>query len=224
MTHVHDEIDELKAQLLDLGETVYTHMEKSFKALTTNDLNLAEEAIKEDKDIDERELCIEEACLRVLALYSPVASDLRLIISLIKINADLERISDYGVNLCRYIKKIAALENGSEIEISPKFDEITKASLEMFRKSLESLKTLDIELAVEVCEMDDIVDDLNKEILSKIQRKIIKKPDLCQGYLFLHSASRSIERLSDYTTHIAEDVYYLQTGKIVRHHNEEMND
>ena len=222
--HIHDEIDALKEQLFKQAEKVFKRTEQSFKALNAKDLEAALKLIKKDDKINEAEVKIEEECLRVLALYSPVASDLRLIVTLIKINGDLERIADYAVNICRYVRKIHDLDYKEEVTLPSEFAEIEKAALDMFRQSIESLKLTNTELANKVVEMDDIVDDLNRDILEKLQKQIVKTPDHIQGLLFLHSASRSIERLCDYVTHIAEDVYYLETGKIVRHNNEEMND
>ena len=217
--HLDREIEVLKAKLLELGAFVEDNLHKALTAIQKQDLKLAREIISSDETIDNMEVDLEEDCLKILALYQPVAADLRFIVSILKINTDLERIGDLAVNIAERINFIKALE---EKEILSEIFIMAKKAREMLKRSLDSFVNLDLELAKKVCESDDEIDEINKNMHEKIRDEIIKRPDYStERLLRVLTTSRDIERIADHATNIAEGVIYLIEGKIVRHKMEE---
>ena len=213
-THLEREINKLKHNVLTLSADVENSIYEANNALTQLDVNRAKKVIATDDAIDQREVDIEEECLKLMALHQPVAGDLRLVIGLLKMNNELERMGDLAANICQYIIKIAKFES---VEISPKFNRIFTETRKMVRDSLDSLVNSDGELARKVCMNDDIVDQINIEIIEEVQDQIKRNPDKTRSLLLLISITRSIERIADYATNIAEDVIYMVNGQIVRH-------
>ena len=215
ITHLEREIKKLKDQILELSAEVEDSIRNSYKALADLDLSLAHKVIDYDKKIDEHEVEFEEDCLKIMALYQPVAKDLRMVIGLLKMNNDLERIGDLAANIAEYTLEIAKY---GRIDLSQKLSTMFEETQKMVKMSLDSLVNLDSPLAVRVCENDDIVDRLNSEVIGEIKDQIKESPDRIDPFLFLISVSRTIERMGDYATNIAEDVLYMTQGEIVRHH------
>lgn len=213
-THIEREIHKLKHHILTLSAEVENSIYESYNALIALDVDKANKVIENDDIIDQYEVDIEEECLKIMALYQPVAGDLRMVIGLLKMNNDLERMGDLASNICKYVIKIAKFDI---VEMSPKFNLIFSETRKMVRDSLDSLVNSDEELARKVCNNDDVVDQLNIEIIRDIQEQLQKTPNKVRSLLFLLSVTRSIERIADYATNIAEDVIYMTHGHIVRH-------
>ncbi len=212
--HLQREIEHLKRKLLGLSALVEESVYKATKAVAERDTALAYSVIESDDNVDMQEVEVEEECLKVLALHQPVATDLRFIVSVLKINNDLERIGDLAVNIAWRAESLAKMK---KIQISLPLDELSSRVKGMLRKSLESLINLDVMIAREVCGSDDYVDDLNREIHKKIQDEIAKRPEEIEALLYMISVSRNLERIADHATNIAEDVIYFVEGDIVRH-------
>ncbi len=216
--HMTREINRLKKMLLKLCGIVEDRFLQAVKSIKDKDAVLAKKVIQGDIEIDQMEVDVEEECLKMLALYQPVAIDLRFIITALKINNDLERIGDLAVNIAErgeYLAKQRGIEFPIELE---KMAEKTKA---MLRSSLEALVNMNCDLAHRVCADDDEVDDMNRQIFLLVQQKIQKKHKQTEALVHLLSASRHMERIADHATNIAEDVIYMVEGKIVRHKAEE---
>ncbi len=217
--HLEREIENLKKLVLALSATVEDNVYKAVRALTERNSALAEQVIvSDDRDIDQTEIVIEEECLKVLALHQPVAGDLRLIIAILKINNDLERMGDLAVNIAERAQFLASRERPDFPIDLPLMAEKTKA---MLRKSLDALMNRDAKLAREVLVADDEVDAMNREMYIRIQDAIRRKPDQLESLIHLLSCSRHLERIADHATNIAEDVIYMVEGVIVRHHAED---
>ena len=217
ITHRHREIGRLKDSLLELSAEVEKSILNASRALADLNDDLASEVIANDNRINELEVDIEEDSLKILALYQPVAHDLRSVIAVLKINNDLERMGDLAVNICRYTKMIK--EEGS-VKVSDRFSPMFTFCLEMVRKAIDSFLKEDVLLAAEVCEADSRVDNLNTEIIKEIQEEI-KTPGANVECLLYHmSICRTVERIADYATNIAEDVYYMVSGRIIRHQHQ----
>ncbi len=214
-THLQREISNLKQHLLSLGGEVEVSIDNAYKALKGVKVDLAQQIIENDTEIDQREVDIEEECLKIMALYQPVASDLRMVIGLLKMNNDLERMGDLAANIAEYVIEIS---KGPRVVVSDKFDEIFNEARKMLRDSLDALVNQDYTLARRVCESDDIVDRLNVDIIEEVQAEIRKDPERLRSLMFLISISRSVERIADSATNISEDVIYMRDGEIVRHH------
>ena len=215
--HIRREIGKLKKQVLALGAQVEEILYKAVRALEERDRNLAREVMESDEIIDQMEVDVEEECLKVLALHQPVAIDLRLIIAILKINNDLERVGDLAVNIAERTHFIATRE---KLGIQLDFVHMGELAKEMLKKSLDALVTENAELAHEVMTADDEVDAINRQMYGLIQDGIREQPDRMPGLIHLLSVSRHLERIADLATNIAEDVIYMIEGNIVRHRTE----
>jgi phosphate transport system protein len=208
------ELDRIKKRILALGALVEERTRMAIKAIDANDSDLAEKIIKSDYEIDEIEVEIEEECLKVLALHQPVAIDLRFLVAVIKINAELERIGDQAVNIAERVGVTAKRE-----QLDFYFDYATMGEKvqAMLKMSLDALIHLDYDVAFKVVLMDDEVDKIKDEAYDQIKKAMGNNPDKV-GYLInLLLISRHLERLADHATNIAEQVVYLVEGDIIRH-------
>jgi len=218
--HMKREIDRLKQMLMSLCEIVEQSLRQAVEAIKTRDPDLAKTVIAGDIKIDHMEVDVEEECLKILALYQPVAIDLRFIITAMKINNDLERIGDLAVNLA---ERAAFLAGRQQADVPLDFDAMTEKTKSMLRRSLEALVNMDSKLAYEVCASDDEVDEMNHQMFLIVQQQIRAHPDQTESLIDLLSASRHLERVADHATNIAEDVIYMIEGRIVRHKAEDIS-
>ena len=213
--HFRRELEKIKKKLLTLGSMVEERVQLVLKAIDAADAELAEQVLKTDYEIDEMEVDIEEECLKALALYQPVAIDLRFIIAVIKINNDLERIGDQAVNIAERLITITKSERLPEVYFD--YSTMGLKAQEMLRLSLESLINMDLDEAYKVVTKDDEVDRIKHEAYDRIKSAMAENRDKI-GYLInLLLISRHLERLADHTTNIAEEVIYLIEGEIIRH-------
>jgi len=208
------EVGKLKKHILSLSAMVEDRVQRAVESFSTRDDKLAACIIDEDNDVDQMEVDIEEECLKLLALYQPVAIDLRFVIAVLKINNDLERIGDEAVNIAERALYLAQHE---PVGIHFDFTEMTAKTQVMLRHSLDSLVSLDPALAREVGASDDEVDDLNRLIYLQVQQAMSQHPEKVEQLIHYLSISRHLERIADYATNIAEDVVYMIEGEIVRH-------
>jgi len=215
--HWHREIDNLKVEIIKLGVLVQQQIQKAIDALERQDLELANEVIHGDKKIDEYEIKIEEECLKILALYQPVASELRFVITVLKMNNDLERMGDLAANIARRAK---FLSKRNKIELIEEFNPISAKVQLMVKTALDSLVNTDTAQARIVISSDDEIDKLTKQLLKKTIKAIEQNCQNVKEYFSIRSISKNLERIADSATNIAEDVIYLCTGEIVRHQEE----
>ncbi len=219
--HLQKEIDKLKRLILALGTLVEEHIQSAVKSLSEKDTDLAQMVIFSDDKIDCMEVDIEEEGLKILALHQPVAGDLRFITSVLKINSDLERIGDLGVNIAE--RALFISKNKTITNIPLDFSYMVNKVRFMLNNSLDALVNADTNLARKVCLSDDEVDYINKEMFIVIEEAMKEKPENIGIYLHLLSCSRHLERIADHATNIAEDVIYMIEGKVVRHKPEEFS-
>jgi phosphate transport system protein len=212
--HLQIEIENLKKKILAQSAKVETTVREATLSIEKQNTKLAKKIIDNDIEIDQAEVEIEEDCLKLLALYQPVAVDLRFIITVLKINNDLERIGDLAVNIA---ERAVFLSDQPKIYISSDLIEMAHQTQSMLKKSLDALINHDARLAHEVCISDDIVDNLNRKMYLQVQDAILKNPEQISALIHLLSASRHLERIADHTTNIAEDVIYMIEGQIIRH-------
>jgi phosphate transport system protein len=208
------ELNELKKKLLKLSAMVEEVVILAVKSIADRDAGLAARIIDGDIEIDHMEVNLEEDCLKLLALFQPVAIDLRFIVVALKINNDLERIGDLAVNIAERAVFLAHQEKSFFPFDFPAMAETVK---KMVRKSLDAFVKMDEDLAHEVLVIEDGVDLLHREMYGKIESVIHTDPENIQTYISLLNVSRNLERIADHATNIAEDVIYLIEGKIVRH-------
>ena len=212
--HFERELDELKQRVLRMGGIVEDLYLRSIAALSERDHTLLQEASRIEVEIDTEEVQIEEDCLKLIALYQPVAGDLRFIASVLKINAELERMGDLALHIAERAHELAAHPN---VPVPADLRRIAADVQRMVRSSLESLVNQDSELALHVLQADNEVDDLHRLMFQHVARELRAKPELAGPLLQLLSASRHLERIADSATNIAEDVYYMVEGEIIRH-------
>jgi phosphate transport system protein len=212
--HLQKDIARLKKDLLSLGALVESQVEKSVRAFLDRDEVLAREVVNRDVEIDDREIEVEEECLKTLALHQPVAIDLRMTIAIMKMNSELERIGDLAVNIARKAIAVAA-----EPPVETNFDiaGMGLKSQSMLRDSIDALVNMDLQLARMVCQRDDEVDELKHAIRIGVENLIRCQPEQTRALMRLLAVSRNLERISDCATNIAEDVIYLSLGEISRH-------
>jgi phosphate transport system protein len=214
-SHFNRQIDKLKQMILWLGTLVEESVESAIRAVKTRDVRLARQVIQGDSKIDQMEVEIEEECLHTLALYNPVANDLRFVVSVLKINGDLERIADKAVNIA---EQVSSLIESPLVDTVP-FDFLGQSERvrSMLKKSLDALVNADAELADWVRHTDDSVDKVHREMGRGVKQAIREHPDQVDGLLTLWSLSRQLERIADHAVNIAEDVIYMVKGDILRH-------
>ena len=215
--HLQREIENLKKKILDLGGRIEAVVHEAIRSIEERDAVLAQKIIDEDIEIDHTEVEIEEDCLKILALHQPVAIDLRFIVAILKINNDLERIGDLGVNIA---ERSVFLASVPQVNASLDFVRMSKKTEAMLNKCLDALVNMSSELAIEVCANDDEVDAMNRQMYLKIQDAMQEYPDQVPSLVHLLSVSRHLERIADHATNIAEDVVYMIEGQIVRHKTE----
>lgn len=212
------EIDQLKQKLLALCSVVEEQLWDAVRSIQNRDGKLARRIIDQDRRIDEMEVDTEEACLKILALYQPVAIDLRFIITTLKINTELERIGDLSVNIAERSEFLAAHE---PVSIPFDFESMAEKTQAMVRQSIDALINMNTHLAYEVCRSDDAVDAINRQMYEQVKQGILKHHEHIESFIHLLSVSRHLERVADHATNIAEEVIYMVDGNIIRHRTED---
>ena len=212
--HLQTELDNLKKELLHITSMVENATEKALVALIERRDELAQEVIDEDDLINDKEVRIEEECLKVLALYQPVANDLRFVITVLKVNNDIERVGDLAVNIA---ERAIYLSPREVLNVTIDLPEMISDVMEMLRGSLDALTQKDTKLARRIIAMDDKVDEANRKVYKVLQQLMCKNPDTIKRAVHLLSASRHLERIADLATNICEDVIYMVEGEVIRH-------
>ena len=216
--HFEADLGELKQRLLHMGALVEERVHAAVSALMERRLDVAEKIATDDDDVNQLQIEIDDRCLKLLALQQPMASDLRLITSAMKINADLERIGDQAVNIAENSLKLMANAPLKPIIDLPRMAEIAEG---MTRDSLDAFVRRDPTLAREVLSRDDEVDGLKDTVFRVLLTYMMADPGTIERALSLILISRNIERIADHATNIAEDVIFLVEAKDVRHRHEE---
>ncbi len=211
---LHKELGQLEKQLLALTAIVEENVQLSFRALTERDIALAEKLIASDEEVNRKEVELEEECLKILALHQPVANDLRMIVAILKINSNLERIADQAVNIS---ERTVDLAKFAHVDCPLNLEDMAQKVIVMLGQAIEALINADLELAQDVLELDDEVDTLHGHNYGLFKDYIRKAPETIDTVLSYLTVSRHLERVADRATNIAEDVIYLNEGTIVRH-------
>jgi phosphate transport system protein len=212
--HLQREIERVKKGILALCAIVEDQVQMAVRSLLERDVNLARSVEGRDKDIDQREVEVEEECLKILALHQPVAVDLRFIVAAMKINNDLERIGDLAVNIAR---KAASFAEETQMPMPFDIAGMWDKTQSMLRDSIDAMIHMDAALAGEVCRRDDEVDRIKREIRTGVEERIRREPENVRPLMRLLAVSRNLERIADCATNIAEDVIYMSDGRIIRH-------
>lgn len=207
-----EELEQLHRKFYQMGCKVNEAIYKSIKAFVNHDKELAKGVIEEDKEINQFEHDLEQACIELIALQQPVTTDLRKIITVMKASADLERMGDHAVSISKSTIRVKGNKRNSMIEgmISDAGEKIKKMGEEVITAYIE----YDTEKAVEIANYDYLVDSLTHDIKEACISEMKKDPELVLGATDYMMASTYIERIGDYITNISEWIVYFQTGEI----------
>ncbi len=213
--HFDIELRQIKEKLVRLAAKVEQSVEQAVEALKARDFHMAERVIHQDPENDRLEIQIEEEAISLIARHQPAASDLRFLIGVLKINNDLERIGDHGVNIAQ-----SALRLLAEPEIKPLIDipRLAAASLQMLKDSLNSFVENDPAKAKAVCGRDDQVDGLKDQIFRELLTFMMEKPSIITRAMELILVSRNLERIADLATNICEETIYIAEARVIKHH------
>lgn len=204
-------LGELKRKITEMGELSIVALERSLKALKTQDVEVAIKVIEGDTAIDSLELEINQFAIWLMAKEAPVSRDLREIIGVLKISSEIERIADFAVNIAKATIKIRNTKSLMEITHLEKMKEV---SIEMLRKALQSFLEENILLAKEVGDLDDIVDEYNGETYKNLTTYLSEHPEETNQVVQLLFVNRFLERTADHITNIAESTAYLIKGQM----------
>lgn len=220
--HFDDEIKKVNTDLLKMASMVEEAIFRSVEALKASDADMAEKLIADDSKIDEMENIIEEQFIDLLALRQPLATDLRIITTGMKINAELERIADLAVNIAQRVKTIAPLPHLKPLIDIPKLSDIAR---KMVKGAIDSFVTMDEAVAKEVILADPEADKLRNQVQQELISDYLEKdPTSATRAVPLLLIARHLERMCDHATYIAEDVIYMVQAQVVRHHKERLKE
>lgn len=209
-------LDQLKQQVLDLGHLVIQQVDRSIEALVQRNSPLAREVIQKEREVDQRDLTLEEACVYLLESGHLEAADLRFVVTAVKIATDLERIGDLAENIAE-----RAIELNEEPQLKPYIDipRMAQWAQRMVEEALEAFVSRDASLARKVCEDDDYIDDLTKQIFRELVAYMVEDPHTINRAIRISFISKYLERIADHATNVAEMVVYMVEGRLFRHHS-----
>ncbi len=210
----HRELDALKRRLLELASLAEGAIQSSVRAFLQRDEDLAHQVIGGDKTVNDLEEFIDGECVRLIALFQPVAIDLRQLMAVDHIIAELERIGDSATNIA---EEVLVLQKLSPKPVHPELPRLAGDVQRMVRQSLEAFLQKDTGLARKICQADDQVDELDRAIIADLLRDMTGDPGSIQAGQSQVNVVRNLERVGDHATNIAEQVVYMVEGESIRH-------
>ncbi|HXV86284.1 MAG TPA: phosphate signaling complex protein PhoU [Gemmatimonadales bacterium] len=216
--HFHEELARLKQRLLDMSSLAEDGLARAVRAMLNRDEQAAEGVIAADHQIDALEIELDDTVTNLLALHQPMARDLRLVLSALKIADDLERVGDHAVNIAQAARRLVAYR---VIAPEPEVVEMARLAREMLASALDAFVRGDSKLGREVCARDDEVDRLNQSLFRILITHMAEDPHVIGAAMQVFLVGRNLERVADLATNIAENVVFLVEGKSIKHHIEE---
>ena len=213
--HFQEELDSLKARLLEMGGLAEDRVRTAIDALVQRDPGLIIQVLEGDTPINQLHIEIDGRCVKLIALHQPMAVDLRAILSAVKINTDLERVGDLAINIAEAGSRYLGHAPVKELVDIPKMADLAQS---MLRDALDSFVRRDMALAQRVLDEDDELDTLKTMVFRELLTFMVKDPQTIEPSLDLILISRHLERIGDHATNIAEDVIFMVSAKDVRHH------
>lgn len=207
-------LDELRERLLEMGGMAEAAIELAAESYRKRDGRLAQQVFEREKMINDSERVIDEMAVDLLAMQQPMATDLRFVLAVLKINSDLERVGDLAVNIAQ---RSLDLVQEPEVQIPVDIARMTTAVSTMVRRALESFLSAKSDVAQAVLDMDSIVDRMKDEAFINLVTQMKSDPERVRAYLDVLLITRSLERIADHATNIAEDVIFWVSGADVRH-------
>ncbi len=208
-TQFEKELEELKLSLIKMGDLVIKNIHSALKAFLDMNTELANQIIKNDREVNEYEYKIEKDCMRIILREQPVAKDLRLITSVLKMITDLERIGDHAVDIS---KLTVFMEKNNKPFLVKQVHNMVNASEDMIKMALESFVNQDQSLALEVIEKDDIVDDYFTEVRNLVAEAIRSNNIDADYAIYLMMVTKYLERIGDHAVNLAEWVIFSILG------------
>jgi len=212
----HHELTNLNKKLLKMSAMVEERVRKAAQVIAGRDQELVEEIIRSDYEIDDLEIEIEEDCLKILALHQPVAKDLRFLITVIKINSEMEQIADTAVSIAKRVQNISKIKHASAVPYD--FSQMSEKAVLMLKKSIDALVDGNAALARSLFLDDDEVDSLKDRCYADIKERIKNDPEHPGYHINTYLLSRHLERIADRAVTIGEEIIYLVEGTITRSH------
>ena len=219
--HFHDELDEVKVRLLSMSSEAEAALANAVDALIHRNRDQAETVIAGDRVIDRMEVEIEEMCLNLLALQQPMAKDLRMLMAILKISNDLERVGDHAVNIAQSAQRI---EGAQSVTPEPEIQEMARLARAMLSDALEAFIRGDAEASRALVRRDDEVDAIHRSLFRILLTYMMEDPHIISTGMELSLVSRNLERVADLATNIAEEVVFLVEGVSIKHHAEDRQD
>jgi phosphate transport system protein len=213
--HFQEELETLQARLLEMGGLAEERVRAAVQGLVSRDISVMDRVVHGDEPINELHIEIDNRCFTLLALFQPMATDLRAIVAAVKINTDLERVGDLAVNIAEAARRYATHVPVKKLIDIPQMGEIAQA---MLRDALDSFVRRDTPLAQQVLNEDDRLDGLKTQVFRELLTYMLKDPATVEPALDLILISRHLERIGDHATNIAEDVIFMVSARDVRHH------
>ena len=215
--HFQEELEQLKGRLLEMGGLAEEHVRLAVKGLVDRDRDLIDRVMASDGAVNALHIEIDQRCFTLLALYQPMAVDLRAIVAAVKINTDLERVGDLAINIVEAARQYVQHPPVKKLIDIPRMATIAQA---MLRDALDAFVRRDTALAQRVLDQDDVLDDLKTQIFRELITYMLQTPATIEPALDLILISRHLERIGDHATNIAEDVIFMVQGKDIRHSGE----
>lgn len=219
--HLQNDVDKLHRSLMSVFGIVEQMIDNAVRALCEQQVELVADVLSSDDQINNREVEIEEDCLKILALHQPVAKDLRRIATVLKINSDIERIADLACNIA---ERAQNMHEYAYFPIPTQLPQMVSVATSMVRMSLDAFVESNSRLAKQVITTDQVVDRLNLDVIIELQDLMKSDPQLVVPALHCFSAARHIERIADHAESISEDIIYMIDGDIVRHRHFDYTD
>jgi phosphate transport system protein len=213
--HFQEELDQLKSRLLEMGGLAEERVRAAIEGLVRRHESLIVEVLEGDGPLNQFHIEIDGRCVKLLALHQPMAVDLRVILSAVKINTDLERVGDLAINIAEAAMRYLTHAPVTELIDIPRMAEIAHG---MLRDALDAFVRRDTELAQRVLDADDALDALKTQVFRELLTCMLDDPQKIEPSLDLILVSRHLERIGDHATNIAEDVIFMVSAKDVRHH------
>ena len=214
------ELETFRSNLVMMGEIAVRQVRDAMKALIESDLSLADQVAAADDELDQLEIKIDEEAIRYMSLRSPVATELRLVVVGMKASHDLERVGDEATNI---VRRVARLSAEPSIKTYVDLPRMATIAIQMLRDAMDCFLQIDAEKALIICQRDKEVDDLNRQLYRELSSYMIERPETTSRALELMFISKSIERIADHATNIAEEMIYLAKGEDVRHPEQTRN-
>jgi phosphate transport system protein len=207
-------LDQLRKDVITMASTAQLNLEHSVRGLLERDGGLCKSAIADDEDVDQLEIRIDQEGMRILALFNPVATDLRAVVATMKMATNIERISDEAGSIARRARLVLKNPELSEINL---IEPVYKLASELLSESIRAFSEHDLEAARGIDEKDDELDDAHNELVKHLRKRMEEDPSRLKDYLDLMFMVRSLERVGDHATNIAEDTIYIESAEDVRH-------